>query len=608
MKDGIVAKLAMQAADFYESANETATAAGVFDKAWTTQLQVKKYHFIAAAQYRKSVESQNAGKYGEEIARLQIAQSHVMKAMDSTLFKHASSYVQGDLKNLQGMIATELQRAVKDNDIVYMEIVPRAETLTPVGSAKMVQATPLPALSEMADVVGTPLFSRLVPFAVHQAASVYTSKRDNLTKSEISKLEEATGVCHSTLASMNLPSAIEALEQPIGLPPALLQRSQEVRNQGGAHGLNDQWQTVVGLSQKDTEILDEAVQILDEEDKEDTELRTRFQERWTRTASKDLTNNLRESVRLFRDKLNAAKKADQVVRGKIDTHLHFIESLSLTKEELEASIPSSTASSTLALKDPNVKELKTLLQQLQEIIKKRQPLIDELKKTSTTDDIETKLAELSIGGGEINEEVVYADQMKKYDPYVMAIHESVSQQENLLNGIRAANAKFVESKQTNEMIRQREQALQNLDNAYKTFKEINTNLQEGVKFYTDFQNVLTKFRDNCKDYAFSRSIDKKDCLAQLQQSITNVPPLPPRQGYPSASPAAGPQPGYPGGMPPPGVWNPNQPPQFGPAGGAGPYGPAPPGGLFYNPQQPTSIPPPFTGQQSGNYGYMPYGA
>ena len=74
------------------------------------------------------------------------------------------------------------------------------------------------------------------------------------------------------------------------------------------------------------------------------------------------------------------------------------------------------------------------------------------------------------------------------------------------------------------------------------------------QFYTDFQNVLTKFRDNCKDYAFSRNVDKKDYLAQLQQSITNVPALPPRNnaGYPNASPAAGPQPGYPG-MPPPGT-------------------------------------------------------
>ena len=142
----------------------------------------------------------------------------------------------------------------------------------------------------------------------------------------------------SALASMNLPSAIEALEQPIGLPPALLQRSQEVRNQGGARGLNDQWQTATALGQKDAEILDEAVRVLDEEAKEDEELRTQFRERWGRTPSKDLTNNLRDTVRTFRNKLEAAKKADQLVRGKIDTHIHFIESLSLTKVRLRREV------------------------------------------------------------------------------------------------------------------------------------------------------------------------------------------------------------------------------------------------------------------------------
>ena len=78
-----------------------------------------------------------------------------------------------------------------------MEVVPRAETLIPIKGAIMVQATPLPTLSEMSDVVGTPVFSKLVPYAVHAAASLYTSKRDALVKSEISKLEEATAVCQS---------------------------------------------------------------------------------------------------------------------------------------------------------------------------------------------------------------------------------------------------------------------------------------------------------------------------------------------------------------------------------------------------------------------------
>ena len=116
MKDATVAKLALQAATFYETALQSAEGSGAFDRvivpfeqklgtplrslhqAWTTHLQVKKHHFSAAAQYRASAECKGAGKYGEEIARLQLAEASVKKGMEHSLFKHASSYVQGDMK------------------------------------------------------------------------------------------------------------------------------------------------------------------------------------------------------------------------------------------------------------------------------------------------------------------------------------------------------------------------------------------------------------------------------------------------------------------------------------------------------------------------------
>lgn len=55
-----------------------------------------------------------------------------------------------------------------------------------------------------------------------------------------------------------------------------------------------------------------------------------------------------------------------------------------------------------------------------------------------------KLAELSAHGAEINEEAAFADQLQKYDTFTTAIKESISQQENLLNGIRVCTRNYVE--------------------------------------------------------------------------------------------------------------------------------------------------------------------
>jgi hypothetical protein len=61
----------------------------------------------------------------------------------------------------------------------------------------------------------------------------------------------------STLASLSLPAAIEAVEQPIGLPPTLLKRSEEVRSLGGAQSLTEMMQTLTVLATQDSDLLDQ---------------------------------------------------------------------------------------------------------------------------------------------------------------------------------------------------------------------------------------------------------------------------------------------------------------------------------------------------------------
>ncbi|TPX56668.1 hypothetical protein PhCBS80983_g04377 [Powellomyces hirtus] len=627
MKNGIISRLAIQAAEYYDQAFQNATGAAVFPEAWLIQMQIKSNHFRAAAQFRKSQDSLDAGKYGEEIARLHAADSFVKKAMEGSNFKKATQYVQADLKNLQTTLQHSIARAEKDNDIVYMETVPRFETLEAISGANMVKPTPIPDLSSISDIVGPQMFAGLVPFSVHQSVSLYSHKKDAVVSSLVNKLNDASGYYQSTLASLNLPASIEALEQPIGLPKSLLQHSEEVRSQGGSRSLQDTWATIAAVAEKDSTILNEAITALDDEAREDENMRNQFGARWSVPRSADLTSNLRDSAKTYRIKLDAAKKSDSLIGDKLAKHLHFIESLSLTKAELEASIPSSTVSSTLVTKDPNVKNLKAMLDQMSKNMTRRGAVIGDLKGMSASDDIGPKLVEAANKREEIENEALFAQQLQKYDQFQTSIAQLLEEQEKCLATIVEANRLFIDSKQTNGMIQEREQALQNLDNAYKAFREISGNMQEGLKFYTEFQAVLQRFLNNCKDYAMTRGVDKKDQIASLQRSATGMPrpdasgpPLPPRHHQQGPPPPHGNNPNaYPG------TWNPNSAPQYSSA----PYGqpqyqqhqqqmpqqhqyqqPGAPnpfaGNVQYSSTPVTSMPPSMNpGQQPG---YMPYGA
>src|SRR4051794_14158758 len=63
---------------------------------------------------------------------------------------------------------------------------------------------------------GPALFTKLVPFAVHVAVSIYEERRDRLVnKNIISELETLTGKLHEILSSLNLPGSLQALEKPL---------------------------------------------------------------------------------------------------------------------------------------------------------------------------------------------------------------------------------------------------------------------------------------------------------------------------------------------------------------------------------------------------------
>lgn len=214
LRDGTIARLALKLSEFYDAAYElgsNSSIQAVYPKSWLAHMQIKALHFNAAAQFRKSCECISQDKYGEEVARLQTASEYVKRAFDIVkAARWTTGSVLNDLRSLQQIIATNLARAEKDNDVIYLENIPSPASLPQIRKTQMVKAA---APTEVSDpvslmlnnesrgdgsphpLIGLPLFQKLVPFAVHQAASVYVDRKERLMKEDIvSKLEELTEV------------------------------------------------------------------------------------------------------------------------------------------------------------------------------------------------------------------------------------------------------------------------------------------------------------------------------------------------------------------------------------------------------------------------------
>lgn len=86
---------------------------------------------------------------------------------------------------------------------------------------------------------------------------------------------------------------------------------------------------------------------------------------------------------------------------------------------------------------------------------------------------------------------------------------------------------FFKSQQTNDLIRSRENALSNLEIAYKCYTDILANISDGSKFYADIMTLIKSLRNNCEVFCSNRNSEMRNMemrLAQQQFSNMSVQP------------------------------------------------------------------------------------
>lgn len=101
-------------------------------------------------------------------------------------------------------------------------------------------------------------------------------------------------------------------------------------------------------------------------------------------------------------------------------------------------------------------------------------------------------------------EELFEKRLERYDSDRAIVVEEQEEQEEVSARLKEANAAFVHARRGDSSTKEREQALQKLENAYYKYKEIVSNLDVGRKFYNDLAKIVTRFRDECKRFAYQR--------------------------------------------------------------------------------------------------------
>ncbi|KAI0925777.1 hypothetical protein AcV5_008415 [Taiwanofungus camphoratus] len=536
-KNGLIAKLAVKVSSLYGSSLSKIREASpsirhLFPSHWLPHLETKQLHFDAAAQYRKSVDDLEANRYGHELARLMQAHATAKKGYDMARRAGVAPPVLQDIKSLFNNVQKSIARAERDNDLIYHQDVPPASALPPIQEVPMAQSIVPPGLVDPKAAVGDDgvIFGELLGWGASVAIDIYNDRRQNwLKETVIDRAQQLDDMAQKTLESLNLPSALDALERPIGLPPSLLRKAEEVRLDDGPARVQTSIENVRKLAKRDMEVLDEVMDVLDQEAEEDETFRAEHPV--DRPPSHEANREITTKANRYRTILEQASASDELVRRKWDEWENNIVELTWDESRLEASVPSSTVAlpqrssgSRVTATQTHARALRVLLESLDDIIRSRADYVKRANALAASEDISPRIQKAASGIERWVEvqpamfEDVLDQELSKYDKFRTYIEEGEQKQEVLLESIKERNVLFLQSRKDDASVKERELALQSLDLAYFKYKEIMRNLDEGLKFYNDFAVVLAQFRNSCKDWVNMRRLE----VHSLTQSVASM--------------------------------------------------------------------------------------
>lgn len=370
---------------------------------------------------------------------------------------------------------------------------------------------------------GPALFTKLVPFAVHVAVSIYEERRDRLVNTNIlGELENLNDNLHQLLSSLNLPGSLQALEKPLGLPGTLVQHAEEIRQADALSRLQRGFADIEKLRSGDRAVYEEGKALLAAEAEEDERLRRKHgTARWNRPESRaDAAGaKLYQQVADIEGYFASSTSSDAVVRDKYESVYEMLALLAGSDRALLDYVPSSRRTEIPETIKPALGRLRSAYNDVQRLQSRRRKRAEALREKARADDIKNEiLAEAARLEKTYPTTAIvpahFDDFFDKrldsmYEVDLEAVEKEAADQEKVVTDVQRANREFESQLKNMGGNKDRQAALQRLDNAYFAYKEIVRNVETARKFYNDLSRLVGQFRHDAQSWVNERRKDAR---------------------------------------------------------------------------------------------------
>ena len=570
MSPKTLCKLAMGCKSLFEDALSKAENAKIETRShWITILTVQRYSFEAAAFYwmaqvEHDIARDTGAGYGIEVARLVEALKLLDQAEKSTS-KNKGSYkgeedVMESVDILRKKIKEMHEASESDNNSVYMESVPDADSLKTIEAKVLVKPIVFDVLNELGSKDhGDDLFRSIVcsncslslsvhlndthpsthihlslqvPSVVTEASVEFKSLLEKRVDEMKTAVRESNDMAKGTLASLGLPAALEAEDSGRSIPESTRARLSAIRmTTGGLRGLEDKLSSADRMVKQAEASLGRVRKNLSEEASNDSRYRSKHGSKWTRTRSDLASRQLSDDLKMYEGKTNGAKMANDRIRTRLRSSSSAIRFLSKSDREINAMFPAQSRQRAGSTRERA--ELKRLLLEISNMIEDRSKKLKGLEEDARKIDIVSIMSKegalkASAKGTIIRDkDTIFATELSKFDEVTNFLKESTGEkQKELMEQIVSANQTYRKSRDASEATSKREEVLQKIQIALAESEEISEHLREGEAFFQSLNEKIRVLEGTVSDFVLRRRRDAEERAADIEEESTFVTTVP----------------------------------------------------------------------------------
>ncbi|XP_033207497.1 tyrosine-protein phosphatase non-receptor type 23 isoform X2 [Belonocnema kinseyi] len=546
-KPSIVAKVARQIVDYYDIAFNTLENGGSEDavvcetvgapiyKIWKRYVKFKRAYHLSVTQLYQGLAAEEQRKMGERVAFYNASLTSLNEVR--TLYTSAKGIkgitgaadekeaIEDALTFTNDVIEGKRKAAKNENEFIYHEEVPEKDVLPTVKGASLVKGISFNVNDP--EVSGTDIFARLVPMKVHEANSLYSEEKAKLLRSVGTKIEERDQILNTYLVSLKLenlglwdPDAVNSESEVLPLPEELAERCAAINAKPNA--IQEQVDTMAKLSDTYHNVeamLKEIDAILSEEQQREKQYQETMGKRPPSIVATDLTREAKK----YEEAHAKASESNQALHRAMNLHLNNLRILSQPLSSLMAHIPSPKANlsgeSSSEEKTDNesekihTRELKRILNKVDEMRRQRSDLHNKLRESISQDDL-TRLLVTATSESEPLDHV-FAEQISKHQPLVQLIDQNLAAQENILSALTEAYAQTADTrKSVDEILKRREFIISSLIASYDAYEDLLAKTTKGLEFYRKMEINVTKLLQRVKNTCKVQEEERAQILAQ----------------------------------------------------------------------------------------------